>query len=93
MANCHSIEHVDNVIDNVVPSVTGAKITSKDVRGLLNQISNFYPETAPAMDVASRLITHLETLRHEAILSLSLGDINGTLRLLKQAAAVEVIHG
>lgn len=93
MADCHSIELPRAIIGDVVPRASGTQVTSLDVRGLLNQIANFYPETAPSMDSAARLITHLETLRQEAVLSLSMGDIEGAKRLLKQPAVVEVSHG
>ncbi len=92
MAECHSIQQITALIGDVVPRTTGAQVTSRDVRGLLNQVANVYPETASIMDAASRMIVHLETLRHEAIRSVSMGNANQALRLLEQRAVVEVSH-
>lgn len=74
----------------VIPRAEGRYATTADVRELLNQAANAYPELNKIMDAANRLIVHLETLRHEAILPLGLGDPEGAKRILKQAAMVEV---
>lgn len=94
MAECHFIEPVDAVIGDVVPRMpVGIQASSRDVRCLLDQIGRCYPETAEAMDVAARMIVHLETLRHEATLPLSLGHYENVRTLLTQKAVVEVCHG
>ena len=94
MAEHHSIEPVVTVIGDVLPRMSsGIQASSRDVRGLLSQIADCYPETAEAMDVAARMIVHLETLRHEATLPLSLGHYENVRTLLTQTAVVEVCHG
>jgi len=93
MAEHHSIEHAAPVTGASQQPQGALSITTADVRDLLSKIANVYPDTAKALDAASRLIVHLESLRHEAIIPLSLGNTQGTLRLLKQPASVEVIRG
>lgn len=94
MAERHFIEPVATVIGDVVPRIpAGIQVSSRDVRYLLDQIGRCYPETAEAMDVATRMIVHLETLRHEATLPLSLGNYENVRVLLTQRAVVEVCHG
>lgn len=80
------------VAGDVVPRAAGATLSAADVRGLLNQVAECYPDTAQVMDAAQRLIVHLESLRHEALLPLSLGRAEGVERLLKRPASVEVHH-
>lgn len=85
--------HTGRTIDDpVIQSMNGAMLSTSDVRILLNQISNAFPETEKAVDTVSRMIVHLETLRHEAILPLALGNTEGAIRILKKAAIVEVNH-
>lgn len=93
MATCHSIERVTPVTGQLLPHLETVSVSSSDVRGLLNQIAAAYPETAKVMDVAERMIVHLETLRYEANLPLSLGHYENVRILLTQKALVEVRHG
>ncbi len=76
----------------VIPNVSGMMLSSYDVRGLLNQAGNAYPELRSVMDVAGQMIIHLETRRHEALLPLALGNLSGVEAMLKQKAMVEVAH-
>lgn len=80
------------IAGDVVPRTAGATLSTADVRGLLNQVAECYPDTAQVMDAAQKLIVHLEALRHEALLPLSLGRTDSVVRLLKQPAKVEVHH-
>lgn len=73
----------------VIQNMSGITLSANDVRGLLNHVGNAYPELSDAMDAANRLIVHLETLRHEALLPLSLGRQEDVKRLLKQPAVVQ----
>lgn len=92
MAECHSIERITPVTGQVLPRLEAISVSSRDVRGLLNQIAANYPETAKVMEVAERMIVHLETLRYEANLPLSLGHYDNVRTLLTQKALVEVRH-
>ncbi len=92
MAQIRPIESSGHPV-NVMPKVEGASISSREVRELLAQVAHAFPETAKVMDTASRLIVHLETLRHEATLPLSLGHYENVRTLLTQKAMVEVQHG
>lgn len=78
------------IAGDVVPRAAGATLSTADVRGLLNQVAECYPDTAQVMDAAQRLIVHLESLRHEALLPLSLGRTDGVRNLLATPATIQV---
>lgn len=89
-------QHADDgrcVEGSLIQAVTGRKLSTSDVRGMLNYVADTYPELSDVMGAAKRLIIHLETLRHEAVLPLSLGNTQNVLTLLTQPAVVEVNHG
>lgn len=76
----------------VIQNMIGIKVSTSDVRAIINQVANAYPELRGAMEAASHLIVHLETLRHEALLPLSLGRLDDVKYYLKQRVMVEVSH-
>lgn len=76
----------------VIQNMSGIKVSTSDVRAIINQVANAYPELRGAMEAASQLIVHLETLRHEALLPLSLGRLDDVKYYLKQRVMVEVSH-
>lgn len=78
---------------SLIPSMPGRKLSTSDVREMLNYVADTYPELSDVMGAAKRLIIHLETLRHEAVLPLSLGNTQNVLALLTQPAVVGVNHG
>ncbi len=76
----------------VIQNMSGIKVSTSDVRAIINQVANAYPELRGAMEAASHLIVHLETLRHETLLPLALGNLAAVETLLKLKAKVEVSH-
>lgn len=79
-----------HVTGQVIQNMEGLKVTTKDVQGLLSHVADGYPELSEVMRTTKALITHLETLRREALLPLSLGHTENVATLLTQQAIVEV---
>lgn len=84
------LDEGQDVAGEIVPEPCGRAVGSSDVLALLGQMATAYPEAAAVMDVAQRLIVRLETLRHEAMLPLSFGQVTAAMHLLKKSA--EVCH-
>ncbi|MDE2599370.1 MAG: hypothetical protein KGL40_07075 [Rhodocyclaceae bacterium] len=93
MAGLDSIGRAVSVPAQVIPEVGEVELSSRDIRTMLAQIGRAYPETEKAMDAAERMIVHLETLRHEALLPLALKHYDNVETLLKQPAMVGVQPG
>lgn len=63
---------------------------TQDVRMLLKAVANANPHLEKAMDVTERLIVHLETMRHEALFSMSFKNHERAEKLMRQKAAVKI---
>jgi hypothetical protein len=75
---------------SLIPENPGVEVTTGDARRMLRQIANAYPEVESAANAIDAVIVNLETLRHEALLPLALGNLENVKHLLKQKSVVRI---